>query len=126
MATNPKARKVTIGYKGGTMTATRGLLEYILGPVVFGWQNMSAPPSGPTRRRRRKYGTKQRALASAGRDMYLKVDTGDVFTVRVTGADLDFIDEILVKTDPGKVQSVWTALGTIYGPQFPILVGTTP
>jgi hypothetical protein len=41
MAGDPKARLVTVAYQGGTMTATLGLREYLLGDLQLSWQKPS-------------------------------------------------------------------------------------
>jgi hypothetical protein len=118
MATDPKARRITVAYPKGTMTATVGLVEYLLGEQKLVWTNSS---SGTTvdGKRKRKYGSKQRALALGGRPMSIVLDNGETYTARVTGADLDFIDFVLARVEENKVLNIYTPRGTIYGPQFP-------
>lgn len=118
MATDPKARRITVGYPKGTMTATIGLIEYLLGTQKLVWTNNA---SGTTAdgKRKRKYGSKQRALALGGRPMSIVLDNGETYTARVTGADLDFIEFVLSKVTNNKVLNIYTPRGTIYGPQFP-------
>jgi hypothetical protein len=118
MATDPKARRITVGYPGGTMSATIGLVEYLLGAQKLVW---SKPTAGTTAdgKRKRKYGSKQRALALGGRPMSIVLDNGETYTVRVTGADLDFIEFVLARVEENKVLNIYTPRGTIYGPQFP-------
>jgi hypothetical protein len=118
MAGDPKARLVTVAYQGGTMTATLGLLEYLLGDLQLSWQK----PSDSTNhagRRLRKYGARQRAAARGGRVMNLSLINGDSFQVRITGTDTDFIDFVLARIGEGLVLNAYTQRGTIYGPQFP-------
>lgn len=118
MATDPKARRITVGYPKGTMTATIGLIEYLLGEQKLVWTNNT---SGTTAdgKRKRKYGSKQRALALGGRPMSIVLDNGETYTARVTGADLDFIEFVLARVEENKVLNIYTPRGTIYGPQFP-------
>jgi hypothetical protein len=118
MAADPKARLVTVAYPGGTMTATIGLLEYLLGDLKLSWR----APSDSTNnagRRLRKYGSRQRARARGGRVMNLALLGGGVWQVRITGSDIDFVDFILARVGEGLVLNAWTARGTEYGPQFP-------
>lgn len=109
---------MTVSYQGGTLTATRGLIEYIFGEFEPSWQATGADgvplPGFP---RRKKFGTKQRRNAAAGKAITLELDTGEAFSVRVTGADIDFIDKILTATG-SKVLRAWTPRGTVYGPQY--------
>jgi hypothetical protein len=128
MATDPKARRITVGYPGGTMSATIGLVEYLLGAQKLVW---SKPTSGETAdgKRKRKYGTKQRATALSGRPMTIVLDNGESYTARVSGADIDFIEFVLARTEENKVLNIYSPRGTIYGPQFPeeaALVPTPP
>jgi hypothetical protein len=118
MAADPKARRITVGYPGGTMSATIAFVEYLLGTQKLVW---TTPTSGTTvdGKRKRKYGTKQRASALSGRPMTVVLDNGDAWTARVTGADVDFITFVLAKADVNKVLNIYSPRGTIYGPQFP-------
>lgn len=118
MAGDPKARLVTVSYQGGTMTASLGLLEYLLGPLKLSWK---APGGGTSASgaRKRKYGAKQRARALGGKVMNLKLLGGKTWQVRYTGADIDFVDNILTKVGEGLVLQAYTERGTMYGPQFP-------
>jgi hypothetical protein len=118
MATDPKARRITVAWPKGTMTATLGLIEYMLGDQKLVWQ----APGGGTGAggaRKRKYGAKQRATALGGRPLTIVLDNGEAYTARVTGADIDFIDFVLAKIGENKVLNIYTPRGTIYGPQFP-------
>jgi len=117
MATNdPKAKYATVSYPGGTASAPIGTLEAIFGNLDFSWQ---AATDGltPTGKRKRKYGSRQRTPARAGKPMSVKFGDGSVFTVRVTGADIDFIDNVLSQSGANVVEA-WTPRGTIYGPQY--------
>jgi hypothetical protein len=120
MAVDPKSRLVTITYPKGHMTASVGLVEYLLGNVALKWEK-SSTPAAPGGRRKRKYGTKQRSSAIGGREITLQTGDGKSWKVRVAGADIDFIDYILANTAAGKVVGAYTARGSTYGPQFPEL-----
>lgn len=117
VATNdPKARYATVSYPGGTASAPVGTLEAMFGTLDFQWQ-ASTDGLTPTGKRKRKYGTRQRTSARAGKPMSVRFQDGSVFTVRVTGADLDFIDYVLSQAG-GRVIQAWTPRGTVYGPQY--------
>ena len=118
MAIDPKARTITASYPGGTVTGTLGLIEYLFGPQQTEWIQISGEPPVPGTRRKRKYGTRQKSAAAGGEPMHLRIADGSVWTVRVTGADIDFIDQVLAKTNPGTVLNAWTDRGTLYGPGF--------
>ena len=106
----------TLSYPKGTVTATRGLLQYLFGVQFSSWLAPVSDSTGTSGRRRRKYGTKQRTNARAGRVLYLKLSNGETYSVRVTGTDLDFVAWIRERAD--EVEQIYTARGTIYGPQF--------
>lgn len=118
MAIDPKARSITASYPGGTVTGTLGLIEFLFGPQQTQWIAISGEAPAPGTRRKRKYGTRQRSSAAGGEPLYLRIADGTVWAVRITGADMDFIDQVLTKTEPGAVLSAWTDRGTIYGPGF--------
>lgn len=118
MAFDPLAKQVTVSYPGGTMTATYGLMQYLLGDLQLSWERPSTSTNSQGRRLR-KYGARQRASARGGRVMNLLLRSGDVFQCRITGTDTDFIDYILAKAGLEVVLNIWTQRGTIYGPQFP-------
>lgn len=118
MAVDPKARKVTLSYEGGTATAPLGLFQSIFGNFQPRWTPTVSGINGITGRKRFKYGRRQRALASGGRELFVVTDQGEEWTVRVTGEDNAFIDQILARADNNKVLNVYTKRGTIYGPQY--------
>lgn len=119
MAADPKAKLLTVTYPKGTMTATRGLIEFMLGTQTLQWKAPSSGPQLPGSRRKRVYGTRQRAAAAGGRELTVVINDGSSWVVRVTGADIDFLDYVLSKAGTTKIQKVYTKRGTIYGPQFP-------
>ena len=117
MAIDPKAREVTLTYPGGTVTAKLGIIQAIFGPQQIRWNALSAGPALPGGNTRRKYGTRQRSSAAGGRQMFVRLDSGEVWSVRQTGTVIKFIDAVIARSAPGKVLNVWTPRGTIYGPQ---------
>ena len=112
---DPNAQLVTLSYTKGTVTGTLGLLSYLFGTKLGDWVDNAIPPASPGGRRRRRYGTRQRSNARAGKPIFLRLKDGGVFTVRVTGADLDFLPRLAAAGD--KVVNAWTPRGTIYGPK---------
>ena len=116
MAIDPKAESVTLSYEGGTATAPLGTLEALFGTLTFQWLAPIGDP-GPTGRRRLKYGRRQRSRAKAGKPVSVRLANGDVWTVRITGADMDFLDKLITQSG-ANVAQVWTPRGTLYGPQF--------
>lgn len=116
MAPDPKARLRTIGYHKGTVTATKGLFEYIMGSTIDSWEQPILTPGVPGKRRRRRYGCRQRSLARGGKVLNLKLDNGETYQCRITGCDIDFIAWLVGKGT--KVQEVYTPRGTIYAKQF--------
>lgn len=116
MAIDPNATSITLSYEGGTATAPLGVLEALFGTLQFQWLAPIGEP-GPSGRRRLKYGRRQRSRAKAGKPVSVRLNSGDVWTVRVTGADIDFLDKLLTQSG-ANVAAVWTPRGTIYAPQF--------
>lgn len=115
MARDPNAQIVTLSYPKGTVTGTLGLMTYLFGTKLGSWVDNTIPPDAPGGRRKRRYGTRQRTNARAGRMIFLKLTSGKVFSVRVTGADMDFLPYLQKAAD--KVSNAWTQRGTIYGPK---------
>jgi hypothetical protein len=109
----------TISYPRGTVTAPRGLLEYVFGPLKdrLSWQEQGTAADPLSGRRRRVYGTRQKSSARAGQNLILALDNGESYRVRITGAHLDFISNLLGRMLPGRVVGVTSERGTIYGPQ---------
>lgn len=99
------------------MTATRGLCEYLFGLTFDSWVK---PPDGtphPSGRRRRKYGSRQRANAKAGKPLTVRTVAGEDYTIWSTGCDIDLLD--MLTTHAGsKIDMVYTQRGTIYAKQF--------
>jgi hypothetical protein len=126
VAVNPKLKLNTLAFVGGTVTAPRGLLEYLFGNLSTrtSWLASSEATSGPSGRRRRKYGTRQKSSARAGEAMKIYLDNGEIYTVRVTGTHTNFIDTILSKVSPGKVANLVSERGTEYGPQLQQILTT--
>ena len=122
MAIDPKARNVTLSYEGGTITGSLGLIQYVFGEQTLSWDITGLPPSAPGGNSRRKYGSRQRSAAAGGKVMFLRLNTGDAWTVRYTGTAIKFIDAVLSKSIRGRVIQAWTTRGTLYGPQIGELV----
>lgn len=112
---DPNAQLVTLSYTKGTVTGTLGLMSYLFGTKIGTWVDNSAPPDSPGGRRKRRYGSRQRSNARAGRMLFLKLKDGGVFSVRLTGTDMDFLPHLQKTGD--KVLNAWTHRGTIYGPK---------
>ena len=116
MASDPKARTMVVSYTGGTVAAAQGLLEYLFGAQEPSW---GAGSIGTTQlgRKRYKYGSRQRSNAAAGDQVFLDCGEEGVYSVRVTGDIVDFIDKMLPNTGT-KVKRAYTRRGSIYGPTF--------
>jgi hypothetical protein len=117
MAKDPKARVTTVSYEGGTVSAALGLLQWLFGAEDPKW---GASSIGTTQlgRRRYKYGSRKRDSAAAGKQVFLDLGEDGIYSVRVTGDIVDFIDKMLPKTD-NRVKQVWTRRGSKYGPTLP-------
>jgi hypothetical protein len=119
MAPDPNLSLRTIAYKGGTVTAVAGLLDYLFDNVTgeVSWTAPASPADPVTGRRRRKYGTRQRSSSRAGEAMQLVLKNGKTYIVRVTGAHIDFVEFFLSQGGGSKVANVYSERGTEYGPQ---------
>lgn len=117
MASHPKNRSITVAFEGGTLTGARGLLEYILELDDLGWRSRTVV-GGP---RRKRFGSKQRSNAKAGKVHFLKLDDDKLYTVRVTGSTKNFIDRIITRTKSGKVLDVMTQSGSKESRDLPVL-----
>lgn len=119
MATEPNLRLVTLTYPKGTVTAVRGLINYLFGSTsaAVGWTPSANPADPVTGRRRRKYGTRQRSSSRAGENLTMVLNNGEKYNVRVTGTHIDFIDFVLAKGVGRKVDNIYSERGTEYGPQ---------
>jgi hypothetical protein len=116
MASDPKARITTVAYEGGTVSGAIGLLEHLFDVDTPTWGGGTSADT-PTGRKRYKYGTRQRTSAAPGKQVFLDLGTDRVYSVRVTGNIVDFIDAILPKTGD-KIKRAYTRRGSVYAPTF--------
>ena len=134
MAVDPKARKISIGFPGGSLTATRGLLEALFGANLvnaaqYGTANISV--NGHSRTRviggastpvashnytKKKFPTGQRGGGAAGEPIQFLYN-GDWWTARLTGSHQE-LNDWLTTTPGSSTQSLqWRSeKGTPYGP----------
>ena len=111
---DPKAKQVTVSFKGGTVTGTRGLMDFLFPTRVPSWL-----PNGEAGFGKRPFGSKQADNRAAGRLLKLVLtDNAGTFSVRVTGTDTNFLRAFLGEGNVDKVLMVYTEAGTIYGPQY--------
>lgn len=96
---------ITFVYPGGWVRGAKGLLDYLLGPQVLEW--------APTSTGRRPYGSRQRANAAAGEVMFIEVADDDVYTVRISSTQAEFIRELVSRAE-GKIEAIWSERGTLY------------
>lgn len=137
MAVDPKARKLSIGFPGGSLTATRGLLEALFGVTLvnasqYGQSNISV--QGHSRTRviggastpvaahnyvAKKYPTGQRGGGAAGEPIQLLYG-GDWWTARLTGSHQALNDWLSTSPGSGTQALQWRSeKGTPYGPFQP-------
>lgn len=123
MALQPQGMTLLLSYEGGTISGTKAVLEKIFGNNL---KTTWLPPIRTTESGRRifRYGRRQRSQAAAGRVTSLRFTDGEVWTVRLTGSDVAFIDKILSLGDDVRVVEVWSQKGTIYGQQVVLDDGT--
>lgn len=117
MAKDPKAVNITVAYEGGTMSAPLGLFNYLFGAQQPQW---GAGSVGQTQlgRKRYKYGSRKRDSAASGEQVFLHLGEVGIYSVRVTGDIVEFMDKILPKTGD-KVKKAWTRRGSEYAPTLP-------
>lgn len=119
MATDPKGRTMTVSYEKGSVSGAQGLLAWLFGSSQPSW---GAGSIGTTQlgKRRYKYGSRKRDAAAAGKQVFLDCGDEGVYSVRVTGDVVDFIEKMLPKTG-NRVKQVYTRRGSKYGPTLPNL-----
>lgn len=50
--------------------------------------------------------------------MKIRLSNGDVWTVRLVGSHVRFIEAVLAELGPDAVTQIWSERGTIYGRTF--------
>jgi hypothetical protein len=120
MASAPEAKKYSVAYVGGAVTASLAALELLFGPLNPVWP--PAPGLTPAGNRKR-YRSRQASNASPGESMAVHFTSGEVWRYRVTGAHLDFIAQVLNRGGGANVEAIYSERGTDYLKQVPALVG---
>jgi hypothetical protein len=135
MALDPKARKVALNFPGGSLTATRGLLEAIYGPNLTGAgesvTTSTISVSGHSRVRviggpstsvaansyvRTKFPTAVNGGAAGGEPIALLVG-GKYWTARLSGSHQDFATFLRTSSFFQNAPLFWRSeKGTSYGP----------
>ena len=135
MALDTQARKVALNFPGGSLTATRGLLEAIWGPNLTGAgesvTTSTISVSGHSRVRvigqagvnvaasnyvRKKYPTAVNGGAAGGEAIALLVG-GRYWTARLSGSHQDFADYLVGTSFFQNAPLFWRSeKGTQYGP----------
>ena len=111
---DPLAKLVTVAYRNGTVTGTRGLMDFLFPGRTPSWL-----PNGEEGFGKRPFGAKQADNRAAGRLLKLVLaDNQGTFSVRVTGTDTNFLKAFLGSGNVNSVLMVYTEAGTIYGPQY--------
>ena len=113
MATDPKAREVTVRYNGGSIRAALGNLEYLLGEVEVSWAGLSAGGAGGFRR---PYGYRRASNAAAGQAIRVTFSDGEEAVYRVTGPIKRFIQEVLSKTSGLRIAQITSQRGAQWAP----------
>lgn len=134
MAVDPLARKISIGFPGGSLTATRGLLEAIFGEDLvnsgqYGEANVSvqghsrvrviggaSTPVAAHSYTAKKYPTGQRGGGSGGEPIQFLMN-GDWWTARLTGSHQALNEWLDTKPGSSSTTLQWRSeKGTPYGP----------
>jgi hypothetical protein len=113
---DPDAKIGIVAFSTGTAQATIGLLKFLFGVESPSWNASSGVPTERGRRRYR-YGTRQRSNAAAGKQVILELADGGAYSVRVTGPIVDFISEVVSRSED-RVVRAYTRRGTVYAPAF--------
>ena len=134
MALDPKARDVRIPFEGGACEMTRGLAEVLFTPDFSGLEatpvstnvsvkshqrvrviGLPATTVGAYNYTFQKYPTIQTSLAAGGEPVMVTLNTGDSWTVRVSGPLNAFATFLKDKT---KLTGIFftSEKGTVYGP----------
>jgi hypothetical protein len=110
----PENREITVAYKGGTVSAVYGLIKYLFPSVTFKWRK----PTGTTPKGRRKsYASRRVSNSEAGQPIMIKMASGEVWWVRITGTPLDFINALLADNPDERFYGVYTKRGTNFLPE---------
>lgn len=131
---DPLARKISLGFPGGSVTATRGLLQAVFGTDLVNAQQFgeaTVSVQGHSRVRviggastpvaahsftKKKYPTGQRGGGSGGEAIQVLVD-GDWWTMRLTGSHQEFNDWLASNPGNNTAAIQWRSeKGTPYGP----------
>jgi len=134
MALDPLARKISIGFPGGSLTATRGLLEALFGADLvkaaqYGEATVSVQGHSRTRviggastpvaahdYKAKKYPTGQRGGGSGGEAIQFLMD-GDWWTARLAGSHQALNGWLNTKPGSSSKTLLWRSeKGTPYGP----------
>ena len=134
MTIDPKAKKMTYTYKGGSITATRGLLEAIFGPALVSnelEESKQVSRSAHSRRvviggpatgvraasyTKKRYGTTAGQGASGGEEIKFLVGA-DYWTARLYGSHQAFVEFLKTATWQSGNAAIWySEKGTKYGP----------
>jgi hypothetical protein len=134
MAIDPKARKITITFEGGSLTASRGMLEAVFGPALVASagsepvlvlresHTRSEYPGGPrtavsgSTYTLKRYGKPNSGGSSGGEPILMYVN-GDPFTARLSGSHQAFCDYLRNSTWQSGNDAFWRSQhGTPYGP----------
>jgi hypothetical protein len=134
MAFDPKARKMSVGFPGGSLTATVGLLEALFGTELVSPEEPSTAQvsvDSHTRVRviggpatavaghtydRKKYPTGQFNGGSGGEAIRFQLNGSD-WTARLSGSHQDFNDWLVTKPGNGTAPIYWRSeKGVPYGP----------
>jgi hypothetical protein len=134
MTVDPKARRMTLTFEGGSLTASKGLLEAVFGPelvrapagaavlVQRDATERSDYPGGPKTAVKgsnftlKRYGSPNASGSSGGEPILLYVG-GSPFTARLSGSHQAFCEYLKNSTWASGNDAYWRSQhGTSYGP----------
>jgi hypothetical protein len=111
MAFDPKARSVTLFYPGGSVQATKGLIDFLFPSWSPSWL-----PNGESGTGKRPFGSRQRTSRASGEAMTLVLQNGEEWVCRITGTHTRFIQTLLGQGATDQVLQVYSERGSVYGP----------
>ena len=107
------ASRQTVRYPGGSVTASLGAIQKLLGQQVLGW---SVPITDTDVEKRRPYSSKRASRAAAGTPAIVTFSDGEKWTYRVTGNQKAFLTEVIGASGGSEVSEIKFQRKTVYSP----------
>lgn len=108
------ARRQTVRYRGGSVTATLGAIQKLLGQKTLGWSN---PITDTEVEKRRPYASRRTSRSAAGTPAIVTFLDGEQWTYRVTGTQKAFVGEMIGAIGGEGVAEIKFQRKTKYAPE---------